>query len=140
MNIRVFYVSSAVGPQTTYVTESILRWSQDYNSKNGITGFLCQGQGVFLQVLEGERHEVVSLYTRIFADKRHKNVEMIHFENIAQRRYERWSMAHVNLSEVDPMMTINWAEFDPYSVKGRQVMAKIDQLISQSNVIGLPAQ
>ena len=139
MLIRVFYVSSAVGPQTTYVTESILRWSQDYNAKNGITGFLCQGQGVFLQVLEGERQEVVKLYTRIFSDKRHKNVEMIHFENIAQRRYEKWAMAHVNLTDVDPMMTINWTEFDPYSETGRQVMERIDQLMLKASVIALPA-
>ena len=138
MLIRVFYVSAALGPQTTTVTGSILKTAQAWNAAHGVTGVLCQGQGVFLQVLEGERDTVTGLYKRIAADRRHKNVEMIHCENIAERRYGRWAMAHVSLSDLDPMGKIEWPEFDASSVTGLLVMARIDELIAQGTVIKSP--
>ena len=94
MLIRVIYVSSAVGPQTSTVTSAILKKATAWNKANDITGVLCQGQGVYLQALEGERSIVTKLYSRIYADPRHTNIEMIHCESIAKRRYANWSMAH----------------------------------------------
>jgi hypothetical protein len=138
MLIRVFYVSTAVGPQTSTVTASILRAAQAYNRKHGITGVLCQGQGVYLQALEGERSEVNRLYAHIFADQRHANIELVHCESITQRRYSNWSMAHVQLSELDPVTQIEWQDFDPYSVNGLLVLARIDELIASGRVIGQP--
>ena len=138
MLIRVFYVSTAVGPQTTTVTGSILKTAQIWNAQHGVTGVLCQGQGVFLQALEGERDTITSLYERISADRRHKNVEMIHCENITERRYGQWAMAHVNLSDLDPMGKIEWPEFDAYSMTGLLVMARIDELLASGTVIKAP--
>ena len=135
MLIRVIYVSTAVGPQTSTMTNAILKNAQAWNQANGITGVLCQGQGVFLQAIEGERRTVTQLYSRIFADQRHTNVEMIHCESIAKRRYENWSMAHVSLSDIDPETKIEWPEFDPYSVTGLLVLARIDDLLASGTVI-----
>ena len=53
MLIRLVYVSKAVGPQTPESTHAILRRAQAWNAANAVTGVLCEGQGVFLQVLEG---------------------------------------------------------------------------------------
>jgi len=137
MLIRVIYTSTAVVPQTSAVTESILRTAQAANSQNGITGALCQGQGVYLQALEGDRRTVTDLYQRIFADKRHTNLEMIHCECIAKRRYANWSMAHVAMSDLDPATKIDWPEFDPYSAAGMLVMGRIDELLAAGTVIKL---
>lgn len=140
MLIRMLYVSTAVGPLTTTVTGTILRSAQAFNADNGITGVLCQGQGVWLQVLEGRRSEVNALYGRITADKRHKNVQMIAFEDIAQRRYGAWAMAHVNLTDADPVLEVNssGAAFDPYSATGERVMTRIDSLMATGKVMGKP--
>jgi hypothetical protein len=140
MLIRMLYVSTAVGPTTTAVTGTILRSAQAFNVDNGITGVLCQGQGVWLQVLEGPRSEVNALYGRILADKRHKNVQLIAVEDITHRRYGAWAMAHVNLSGVDPVLAQNTsgAAFDPYSATGEGVMAHIDALIAAGKVMGAP--
>lgn len=135
MLIRIIYISTAVGPQTTTMTNAILQKAQAWNKANGITGVLCQGQGVFLQALEGERSTVTQLYSRIYADLRHTNVELLHCESIAKRRYENWSMAHVSLSDVDPATKIEWPEFDPYSIAGSMVMARIDDLLATGSVI-----
>lgn len=136
MLVRVFYVSAATGPQTPAVTQSILQQSQAYNSQHGITGVLLQGQGVYLQALEGEQEAVNRLYARISVDPRHNRVEMVHCENIEQRRYGNWSMAHAELSDLDPMAQIEWQTFDPHSVTGLLVLARIDQLLEAGQRIG----
>lgn len=138
MLIRVIYVSKAAVPQSAALSNAILKKAQAWNQANGVTGVLCQGQGVYLQALEGERSTVTQLYARIFADKRHANVEMIHCESIAQRRYQNWSMAHVSLSDVDPETKIDWPEFDPYSITGLLVMARIDDLLASGSVMDGP--
>ncbi len=138
MLIRLIYVSKAVDPQTATLTNSILRKAHAWNTQNDITGVLCEGQGVFLQALEGERGTVTRLYARIFADPRHKDLELIHCESITERRYGEWSMASVSLSDVDPQTKIAWPEFDPYSANGLLVMARIDALIAQGRVMDAP--
>jgi len=139
MLIRIIYVSEAVGPQTSTMTQAILEKAQAWNKAHDITGVLCQGQGVFLQALEGERRAVTDLYSRIHADQRHTNVEILHCESIIQRRYKNWSMAHVSLSDIDPETRIDWPEFDPYGITGLLVMARIDDLLAAGTVIQSPA-
>jgi hypothetical protein len=138
MLIRLIYVSKAVDPQSSVLTDSILNQAHDWNTKNDITGVLCEGQGVFLQALEGERGQVTRLYARISTDPRHKDLELIHCESITRRRYGEWSMARVGLSDVDPQTKIVWPDFDPYSANGLLVMARIDKLIAQGSVIDAP--
>lgn len=139
MLIRLIYVSKVVNPQPNGLTDSILRTAHIWNTQNAITGVLCEGQGVFLQVLEGERRQVTRLYSRIFADPRHTDLELIHCESISARHYGEWSMAHVNLSDVDPETKIVWPEFHPYSDSGVMVMARIGKLIAQGRTVNIPA-
>ncbi len=138
MLIRLIYVSKAVDPHTHALTDSILRKAHAWNTQNDITGVLCEGQGVFLQALEGERGTVTRLYARIFADPRHKDLELIHCESITERRYGEWSMARVSLSDVDPQTKIDWPDFDPYSANGLLVMTSIDELIARGKVVSAP--
>ncbi len=135
MLIRLIYVSKAVDAQTRTLTDSILRKAHAWNTQNDITGVLCEGQGVFLQALEGERGAVTRLYARIFADPRHKDLELIHCESITERRYGDWSMALVDLSDVDPQTKTAWPEFDPYSANGLMVMARIDELVARGKTV-----
>ena len=97
MLVRALYVSRAVGPQTGTVTASILATAEAHNAQHAISGVLCQGQGLFVQVLEGERAEVNRLYASILKDPRHHDVQMLSFEEITKRRYPDWTMAHVVL-------------------------------------------
>jgi Sensors of blue-light using FAD len=138
MQVRVLYVSRAVGPQTGAVTASILATAQAHNRQQRIGGVLCQGQGLYLQVLEGERSAVHRLYARIVADKRHCDVEMLHLEEVAERRYADWSMAHIHLADDDPMVQMKHPEFDPYSAPGAVVMSLVEELIASGHRISLP--
>lgn len=138
MLIRLIYLSRLVSAQTAELSDSILRKAHVWNLQNDITGMLCEGQGVYLQALEGERSKVTSLYSRIHADPRHTDLELLHCESIVERRYQGWSMARVRLSDVDPETKIVWPEFDPYSVSGTLVMARIDELVARGKPIPGP--
>jgi hypothetical protein len=138
MLIRLIYLSRPVGEQTAAVTDAILRKAHAWNTLNDITGMLCEGQGVYLQALEGERSKVTGLYARIHADPRHKDLELLHCEGITERRYRGWSMARVSLSAVDPEAKIVWPEFDPYSASGALVMARIDELVARGSALQAP--
>jgi hypothetical protein len=135
----MLYVSRAVGPQTTTMTSSILMQAQAHNRSQHITGVLCQGQGFFLQVLEGERSRVNALYRRIAADARHQDVELLHWQEITERRFGQWSMALVHLSVDDPMVKLHHPDFDPYAAPGTRVLQQVLDLIESGQPIELPA-
>lgn len=138
INVRMLYVSRAVGPQTTTMTTSILAHAQANNPAQGITGVLCQGQGFFFQVMEGERSRVNALYRRIVSDNRHKDVELLLCEEIQARHFGQWSMALVHLSVDDPMVKMQHPEFDPYSASGPQVMQQVLNLLEAGQPIRMP--
>jgi hypothetical protein len=138
LHIQLLYVSRAVGPQTTTVTESILTTAQAHNLKHGIGGVLCQGQGLYLQVLEGERSAVNRLYARLLLDTRHKDVELLHLQEVQKRRFAAWSMAHVLLHADDAMILMQHPEFDPYAASGALAMKLVDELCAAGHRIQLP--
>jgi hypothetical protein len=129
------YVSQPVGPITTTTTTLILEKSTAYNKKENITGVLCQGSGLFLQVLEGERSHVNLLYARIMADRTHRNVELLSMEEITHRRFGQWSMALVYLSKDDPMVQMAHPEFDPYTASAKDAFLILDELIKTGSPI-----
>lgn len=138
MLIRILYVSRAVGPQTSTVTARILATAVAHNRAAGITGVLCQGQGLYLQVLEGERAAVQGLYARLMEDKRHRDLQMLQLEETARRRFPDWSMAHVRLHDNDPLVRLQHPEFDPYSASGAFVMALVDELVADGHRLEAP--
>ncbi len=135
MLVRLLYVSQSVGPITTTVTTSVLEKSSANNKKLNITGVLCQGSGLWMQVLEGERAQVNILYARIMADRHHKNVQLLSIEEIESRRFGQWSMALVYLSKDDPMVQMAHPEFDPYSATAKGAMSLLEELIKTSTPI-----
>ena len=135
MLVRMLYLSRPVGPQTTTMTSSILASAQGFNAKNGITGVLCQGQGFFIQALEGERSVVNQLYHRIVLDQRHKDLELMLMDDIDERRFGRWSMAHVMLSDRDLRVQLQHPDFDPYATTGQFLLARLDELMASGHPI-----
>jgi len=117
------------------VTSSILEVCSVNNKKAEITGVLCQGSGIYMQVIEGRRSAINALYSRIISDKRHNQIELLSFEEVDQRRYGQWSMALVQLSINDPMVQLAHPEFDPYSASSKDAIRIIDELIKSSRPI-----
>lgn len=135
MLVRLLYVSQPTGPITTTVTTLILEKSVAYNKKENITGVLCQGSDLWIQVLEGERSQVNLLYARIMADRNHKKIELLSMEEITHRQFGQWSMALVYLSKDDPMVKMAHPEFDPYSASAKDAISLLDELLKTSSPI-----
>ena len=62
------------------------------NSAMNVTGILHYNGNYFLQVLEGGRAEVSSIYHRIAADPRHINIILISCHDVRERIFPTWSM------------------------------------------------
>ena len=139
MLVRLLYVSRSVDADHSAATESILDSARAHNLQNGITGILCYGGGIFLQAIEGGRNQVNSLYGFILADHRHKDVVLLHYEEITERRFGGWTMGQVNLSKLNTSIVLKYSEMpelDPYAVSGRVSLALLEELMATANIIG----
>ena len=139
MLVRLLYVSRAVDPDATSATQSILAAARQHNLNNGITGILCYGGGIYVQAIEGGRKAVNHLYNHILKDPRHTDVELLHYEEITERRFGGWTMGQVNLSKLNTSIVLKYSErpeFDPYTVSGRVSLALLEELMATASIIG----
>lgn len=97
--IELVYYSISNNEINTNVINNILNTSRNYNKKNNITGCLLYHDKIFLQILEGEKDEVLKLYEKIKKDTRHQNVTLVIKENIVERLYSDWNMAYQELND-----------------------------------------
>ena len=138
MLVRLLYASRPAAPLTTAVVDVILAQSRAHNARLGITGILCYSGDIFMQVLEGGRDAVNHLYRRICSDSRHRDVIVLHHEEITERRFSNWTMGQVNLDRVNPAILLKYSErpvLDPYAVSGKVSMALLDELLATACII-----
>ena len=138
MLVRLLYASRAVDPRPE-VIEAILAQSRQFNPSSGITGILVYGGGIFLQAIEGGRMAVSDLYSHIQRDERHKDVVLLHYEEITERRFGGWTMGQVDAARVNTNILLKYserAELDPYSVSGKVSLALLEELMATASIIG----
>jgi hypothetical protein len=138
MLVRLLYASRAIDPRPEAI-EAILSQSRHYNPTCGITGILCYGGGIFLQAIEGGRMAVSELYGHIQKDARHKDVVLLHYEEISERRFGGWTMGQVNMSKINTNILLKYAEkpeLDPYAVSGQVSLALLEELMATASIIG----
>lgn len=140
MLVRLLYASRAAGAMDDALIDAILTKSRARNAERGITGILCAspGAGVFLQALEGSRTEVNALYHRIVADSRHRDVTLLEYAEIDERRFASWRMGLVDLKKVNPGTIMRYserAEVDPFSMRGRSAQALLEELTSTAAIV-----
>jgi hypothetical protein len=138
MLVRLLYASRAVDTSPEAI-ESILSQSRQHNPMSGITGILCYGHGIFLQAIEGGRMPVSELFGHIQGDARHKDVALLHYEEIFERRFGGWSMGQVNMSKLNHSILLKYsekAELDPYSVSGKVSLALLEDLMATAAICG----
>ena len=138
MLVRLLYASRAVDARPEAI-ESILHQSRDHNPSTGVTGVLCYGGGIFLQAIEGGRMAISELYGHIQRDVRHKDVVLLHYEEISERRFAGWTMGEVNMTRINASILLKYAErpeLDPYSVSGQVSLALLEELMATASIIG----
>jgi hypothetical protein len=138
MLVRLLYASRAIDPASAEI-EEILAQSRQGNPGLGITGILCYGGGIFLQAIEGGRNAVSELYGHIQRDPRHKDVILLHYEEISERRFSGWTMGQVNMSKINASILLKYAEkpeLDPYNVSGKVSLALLEELMATASIMG----
>jgi len=138
MLVRLLYCSRAVDTSPDAI-ESILSQARQHNPASGITGILCYGAGIFLQAIEGGRLPVSDLFGHIQKDPRHKDVALLHYEEISERRFGGWSMGQVNLSKLNTSILLKYSEkpeLDPYAVSGKVSLALLEDLMATAAICG----
>jgi hypothetical protein len=135
MLVRLVYASRSTEEIDEAMAASIVEQSKKYNLEHGITGVLCTyAEGnLFLQVLEGGRAEVNKLYGSILRDPRHRDVTLLDYAEITERRFASWRMGRVNLTRVNLGIILRFSEssvLDPFSMSGQALLALLDELTS----------
>ena len=105
----------------------ILAKSRKNNSQRNIVGGLLFGDGCFLQCLEGEAQAVQTLYMKIAADPRHRDVTVLSQRPIVQRSFGAWSMKYVPGEQALSALLNDWGtgRFDPYSLSPDRLAAAV---------------
>ncbi len=138
MLVRLMYASRATDSINQEALASILKKSRQNNPATGVTGVLCYSEGLFLQLLEGGRLPVSQLYNRIANDPRHRDVMLLSYEVIGERKFAGWSMGQVNLSHLNASLLLKYSEtatLDPYAVSGAVSMALFNELVATASVV-----
>ena len=136
MLVRLLYCSRSVDTSPEAI-ESILAQSRQHNPVSGITGILCYGDGIFLQCIEGGRLQVSDLFGTIQKDARHKDVALLHYEEIFERHFGGWSMGQVNLSKLNQAVLLKYSEkpeLDPYAVSGKVSLSLLEDLAATAAI------
>lgn len=140
MLVRLLYASRAVGDIGADLIDEILNRSQAHNPEHGITGVLCvyESGDVFMQVLEGGREEVNRLYNNLLRDPRHRDVTLLDYAEIDERRFAGWRMGRVDLGRINTSTVLKYSErprLDPFAISGRAALALLEELISTAAIV-----
>ena len=137
MLVRCLYASRAVQMGRPLV-ESILAQSRRNNPAHGITGILCHCENIFIQVLEGGRDEVGTLFSTIVRDDRHGGVRILSHEEIGERRFGHWAMGQVEAAKVNQALLLKYsarATLNPFDMPGSATMSLLDELVATAAII-----
>lgn len=90
----IAYVSEATFPEQDTLTtmEDICEKSQKFNASKSISGVIFYENRHFVQVIEGEEHELRCLMAKICRDSRHSEIEYFVDEPVSERSFNDWSM------------------------------------------------
>jgi hypothetical protein len=92
-----------------------------------------------MQVLEGGRDAVNALYNKIVRDARHRDIALLHYEEVAERKFAGWTMGQVNLTKVNPSLLLKYSDrpvLDPFVSSGLASMALLEELIATAQIVG----
>jgi hypothetical protein len=95
MDNRIYtlvYLSTSSNLNNEAQLENILKKSRHNNSLLNITGMLLYAQGIFVQVLEGDKSNVEYIYNKIMRDRRNFGAIRILDTYVEKRSFKTWAM------------------------------------------------
>ena len=105
------YCSLATRAMSPADLTALLDEAREKNLQRGITGLLVFFRQEFIQLLEGDRAEIFSLYQSICSDPRNRNNHLMWEEPITQRSFADWSMAFTAMDDLTPKDRLGFSDF-----------------------------
>lgn len=96
MPYQLMYSSQTTDPMSAISLEQILAEARTDNAKRNITGALVYADGVFFQILEGDKEVVRNLMADIAQDDRHHSVKVFYEAEVEARAFDSWSMGYLS--------------------------------------------
>jgi len=94
MEYSIVYLSSSRILSDEAALNKIIAESRANNASSNITGALLYCNGSIIQVLEGEKEVVDSLFNKIKRDHRHSQVIPLFQDFVQNRSFEKWAMGY----------------------------------------------
>lgn len=109
--ITLIYGSTATNSMSEDELLEILEKSHKNNLKVNVTGMLLYYDNNFLQVLEGEEADVMSVFNRIQQDPRHQGIMVYVKQPVTKRQFGEWEMGFVNVKNLDAKKIKGFSNF-----------------------------
>jgi len=96
---QLVYISriTSTGLSSPSTLNDISETAVERNQIDNVTGILCYGNGYFLQCVEGSEQALTNLKNRLLVDDRHKELKILDFSEITERRFASWSLRSITL-------------------------------------------
>ena len=96
---ETIYVSTLAPGRPVSSVGEIAGKARVSNPVQGITGLLIFDGMRFCQQLEGMKRQVVGLMEKIRRDPRHTNLEIVHYGELASRRFYNFSLGYTTVED-----------------------------------------
>ena len=132
----LIYSSRATNFMSEYELTELASQAAAKNQQLSITGFMQYKNGFFLQYLEGEESQVLSLMDTIARDHRHTVTRVIRLPNQPNPRFEEWYMRYLSQKEFGTIGLIDLIEniimkMNNFAFEKKYIQANISRLIDQ---------
>lgn len=94
--IYIVYLSYMVKKYTVEEMNELLHLFRRNNDIYGITGLMLHKDGNIIQIIEGEKDNVIQLFYNMTNDNRHTHIIKLLQKNITNRMFSDWKMSFIN--------------------------------------------
>lgn len=99
--LSLVYSSVATAPFDHAALQLLLLQARAHNLIAGITGLLLYRGQQFAQALQGPEPAVESLFARIQRDPRHRSINLLLKERVAEPSFQDWAMGYLPVDAGD---------------------------------------
>lgn len=126
---HLIYRSQETFPFNDEALTKLLMECRMKNIQKNISGILLYGYGFFIQMLEGDEQDVLSLYhEKILNDPRHNNLKILNEGPSYKRLYAEWAMAFRPYDPETVLDVQGYVNPDKQSVYGRNLLSPLKTL------------
>ena len=109
---QLIYASKAVDNLGENDLITILTTARKFNQLSYITGILIYHHGFFLQLIEGDKADIIDLfYSQIKNDKRHHHICVFHEGYARKREFPNWQMGFYGTNGQDTYSLLGLTDF-----------------------------